>query len=78
VDAGLALARALSARGDADGAIAEVRAVMERDAEDLRAHAVLSRVLLAAGREEEAAKELGELVDLLERGGALERREYTG
>jgi len=78
VDAGLALARALSARGDADAAIAEVRAVMERDGEDLRAHAVLSRVLLAAGREAEAAKELGELVDLLERGGALERRESTG
>jgi hypothetical protein len=35
-------------------------------------------VLLAAGREAEAAKELGALVDLLERGGALERREYTG
>jgi lipopolysaccharide biosynthesis regulator YciM len=78
VDASLALARALAARGDTDAAIAEVRAVLERDAEDLRAHAVLSRVLLAAGREAEAVKELGELVDLLERGGALERREFTG
>jgi len=78
VDASLALASALSARGDADAAIAEVRAVLERDAENLQAHAVLSRVLLAAGMEAEAVKELGELVDLLARGGALEKREFTG
>jgi lipopolysaccharide biosynthesis regulator YciM len=78
VDARLALARALSARGDTDSAIAEVGGVLERDSENLEAHAVLSRVLLEAGREAEAVKELGELVDLLERGGALEKREFTG
>ena len=78
VDVSLALASALSARGDADAAIAAVRAVLERDAENLQAHAVLSRVLLSAGMEAEAARELGELVDLLERGGALEKREFTG
>jgi len=77
VDASLALARALSARGEADAAIAELRAVLERDSENLQAHAVLSRVLLAAGMEAEAVKELGELVDLLARGGALEKREFT-
>ena len=77
-DASLALASALSARGDTDAAIAAVRAVLERDAENLRAHAVLSRVLLSAGMEAEAVKELGELVDLLERGGVLEKREFTG
>jgi lipopolysaccharide biosynthesis regulator YciM len=78
VDASLALARALSARGDTDAAIAGVRAVLERDAENLQAHAVLSRILLSAGMEAEAVKELGELVDLLERGGVLEKREFTG
>ena len=77
VDANLALASALSARGDMDAAIAAVRAVLERDAENLQAHAVLSRVLLSAGMEAEAVRELGELVDLLERGGVLEKREFT-
>lgn len=78
VGARLALARALSARGETHAALAEARAVLERDAEDLEAHAVLSRALLEAGRVGEAVKELGELVDLLERGGALEKREFTG
>jgi len=78
VDARLALARALAARGDTDAAIAEVRAILERDAENQQAHVVLSRVLLAAGRETEGIAELGELVDLLERSVALERREFTG
>jgi len=78
VDASLALAHALSARGELDAAVAEVRAVLERDTENLQAHAVLSRVLLTAGMEAEAVKELGELVNLLERGGALEKRESTG
>ncbi len=77
VDARLALAGALSARGQTDVAIAEARAVLGRDAENLRAHAVLSRLLLTAGRETEAVKELADLVDLLERGGALEKREST-
>jgi lipopolysaccharide biosynthesis regulator YciM len=77
-DARLALARALSARGESDAAIAEVDAVLERDPEDLRTHAVRSQVLLAAGREAEAVKELGELVDVLERSGVLEKREFTG
>jgi lipopolysaccharide biosynthesis regulator YciM len=78
VDASLALARALSARGETDAAIAALRVVLDRDAEDLQAHAVLSRVLLAEGREADAVKELGELVGALERSGALERREFTG
>jgi lipopolysaccharide biosynthesis regulator YciM len=77
-DASLALARALAARGEADAALSEVRALLERNGENLQAHAVLSRVLLAEGMEAEATKELGELVDLLERGGLLEEREFTG
>jgi lipopolysaccharide biosynthesis regulator YciM len=78
VDASLALARALSARGETDAAITALRVVLDRDAEDLQAHAVLSRVLLGEGREADAVKELGELVGALERSGALERREFTG
>ena len=78
VDASLALGRALSARGEIDAGVAEVRAVLGRDPENLRAHAALSQVLLAAGRDAEAVKELEELVELLERSGALERRESTG
>lgn len=78
VDASLALARALSARGDTAAAIAEVRAVLERDVENLQAHAVLSRVLLAPGMEAEAVRELEELVGLLERSGLMEKREFTG
>jgi len=78
VDTSLALARALSARGEIDAAETEVRAVLERDPENLRAHAVLSQVLLAAGRDAEAVKELEELVELLERSGLLEEREFTG
>jgi lipopolysaccharide biosynthesis regulator YciM len=77
VDASLALVRALSARGDSDAAISEVRAVLERDGENLQAYVVQSRVLLAAGREAEAVKGLEELLDLLERGGVLETREFT-
>ena len=56
MDARLALARALSARGEAEAAVAEVRSVLERDSEDLQAHAVLSRVLLAPGMEAEAVE----------------------
>jgi lipopolysaccharide biosynthesis regulator YciM len=78
VDASLALARALSARGDTAAAIAEVRAVLERDVDNLQAHAVLSRVLLAPGMEAEAVKQLEELVGLLERSGLMEKREFTG
>jgi lipopolysaccharide biosynthesis regulator YciM len=77
LDARLALARALSARGEAEAAVAELRSVLERDPEDLQAHAVLSRVLLAPGMEAEAVEELRELVELLERRGMLEKREFT-
>jgi len=77
-DARLALARALSARGDTAAAIAEARAVLDRDVENLQAHAVLSRILLAPGMEAEAVKQLEELIDLLERSGVLEKREFTG
>jgi lipopolysaccharide biosynthesis regulator YciM len=77
VEARLALSRTLAARGETDAAIAEIRSVLENDAENLLAHSMLSRILLAAGREAEAIKELEELLDVIERGGMLDRREFT-
>jgi len=71
----LALARTLAARGDAGAALAELDALLEREPERLDAHAARARVLLAEGREAEAAKALAELLDLLERQGALLLRE---
>ena len=54
------------------GAVCNARDPRDGDGADL-----LSRVLLGAGREAEAVKELGDLVDLLDRGGVLEKREFT-
>lgn len=71
----LALVRTLAARGDGEAAQSEARALLERDGENLQAHAVLARVLLAEGRESEAVKELVELLNALERQGLLEPRE---
>jgi len=71
----LALARTLAARGEAGAALAELDGLLERDPERLDVHAARARVLLAEGREAEAAKALAELVDLLERQGALLPRE---
>jgi lipopolysaccharide biosynthesis regulator YciM len=71
----LALARSLAARGDAGVALAELEAVLEREPERVDAHAARARVLLAEGRDAEAAKALAELLDVLERQGLLATRE---
>ena len=71
----LALARSLAARGDADAALAELDVLLEREPERLDAHAARARMLLAEGRDAEATKALAELLDVLERQGALVERE---
>jgi len=71
----LALARTLAARGEADAALAELEPLLEREPERLELHAARARVLLAEGRDAEASKALAELLDALERQGALVARE---
>jgi lipopolysaccharide biosynthesis regulator YciM len=72
----LALARSLAARGDVEPALGELALLLERDADDLEARALLGRVLQAEGREEQAAKAHRELIDALERQGLLGAREW--
>ncbi len=71
----LALVRSLAARGDAGAALLEAETLLEREPERIDAHAARARVLLAEGRDAEAAKALAELLDLLERQGMLLARE---
>jgi lipopolysaccharide biosynthesis regulator YciM len=75
VEARLALARLLLARGAVNEAKTHVRRVLEREPDRLDAHAALGRVLLTEPREPELAKQLGELLDVLERQGLLRQRE---
>ena len=74
-EARLALARTLAARGQGEQALAELEALFEREPERLDAHAARARILLGEGRDAEAAKALAELLDVLERLGALVARE---
>ncbi len=69
----LALARSLAARGETDAATAELRGVLEADADDLAARAALGRLLIGEGRE--IGKDHGELLDALERRGLLRPQE---
>jgi lipopolysaccharide biosynthesis regulator YciM len=71
----VALAGALAARGEMESALAELRRCLEQDPADLPARAALGRLLLAEGRDAEAAKACAELLDVLERSGALRRSE---
>ncbi|MBW2315987.1 MAG: tetratricopeptide repeat protein [Deltaproteobacteria bacterium] len=66
-DARLALATSLSARGETDAALDEIRRVLAHDGSDLEAHAALGRTLVEAGREGEALKAYAELLAVLER-----------
>jgi lipopolysaccharide biosynthesis regulator YciM len=75
VEARLALARLLLAQGQVGEAKTHVRRVLEREPERLEAHAVLGRVLLAEPSEPELAKQLAELLDVLDRQGLLRPRE---
>jgi lipopolysaccharide biosynthesis regulator YciM len=74
-DARIALARTLAARGQGEQALAELEPLLEREPERLDAHAVRARILLGEGRDAEATKALAELLDVLERQGALVARE---
>lgn len=67
----LALAESLAARGEAEQALVEVRAVLDHDPEHLPAHATLGRVLLAQGRHGDASQAFAGLLDTLERTGLL-------
>ncbi len=71
----VALARALAARGEIEEALGELDTVLDLRPDALPAQLVRGRILLGEGRESEAAKVLGELIDLLERRGARERAE---
>jgi lipopolysaccharide biosynthesis regulator YciM len=74
-EARLALARTLAARGQGEQALAELEALFEREPDRLAAHAARARILLGEGRDAEASKALAELLDVLERQGALVARE---
>lgn len=71
----LALAQTLAARGEIDAAVAEHRRILERDADDLPTRGSLGRILLAEGRDSEACRALGELLDALDRRDLLGPRE---
>jgi lipopolysaccharide biosynthesis regulator YciM len=71
----LALARNLAARGDVDGAIGELQRELARHPDDLEARGALGRLLLSEHRDLEAAKEYGELLEVLDRQGWIRPRE---
>jgi lipopolysaccharide biosynthesis regulator YciM len=75
LEARLALARTLSARGESDAATAEIRTVLDKDSDDLAALAMLGRSLLAERRDGEANRLLAELLDSLDRRGLLHAAE---
>jgi lipopolysaccharide biosynthesis regulator YciM len=74
-DAGarVALARALAARGAIDESVTELRRVLEREPADLEAQAALGGVLLGGRRDAEALRAYGDLLRVLEGGGASGR-----
>ncbi|MEN8181591.1 MAG: tetratricopeptide repeat protein [Myxococcota bacterium] len=76
-EARLALARSLAGRGELEEAKAQVHRVLENDPERLDAHATLGRVLLLDPREPELAKQLTEILDVLDRHGLLREREHS-
>lgn len=65
---GVALARALGQRGDLDAAVDELRRLLDARPRDLTARIVLGQLLLSDGRDAEAKKEYGELLELLDQG----------
>jgi lipopolysaccharide biosynthesis regulator YciM len=75
LEARLALARTLSARGESDAATAEIRAILDKNGDDLAALAMLGRSFLAEGRDAEASRLLAELLDSLDRRGLLHAAE---
>lgn len=71
----LALARALASSGKVDVALDELHAASHGDPDNLELHLGIGRILLSEGRDAEAAKAHGELLDVLERRGLLRRTE---
>ena len=69
--ASLALARYLSARGDLDQALLELKRLLDRDPDNLQVRIVLGQCLLASRREDEIVGEFGSLLELLERSPRL-------
>jgi len=67
VDARLALARSLAARGDAAEAIDELRRGLDRHPESLELRGTLGRILLSEHRDPDAIVEYAELLDAIER-----------
>ena len=61
---------------DGDGAVAEIRKLLERDPGDLAAHGALGRALLASGQHADALKGYAELLGILERRGLLQAAEH--
>jgi lipopolysaccharide biosynthesis regulator YciM len=70
-DTRLALARTLAARGEIDVGLNELRRLLARAPDHLESRAAVGRMLLAEGRDAEACKALGELLDALDRRGLL-------
>lgn len=66
----MALSSTLAGRGDLDPAVLELRRVLDTHPENLDAHVALGRLLQRAGREVEALKEYGELLEGLSRRSA--------
>jgi len=64
---GLALASHLAARGETDAALAELEALGDGGPGQLEQRVAAGRILLAAGRDGEALKELGSLLDVLDK-----------
>jgi lipopolysaccharide biosynthesis regulator YciM len=67
----VALARHLGARGETEDALAELRRVLARDPDDDEARICLGRLLLVENRDAEAVKEYANLLDALDRRGAV-------
>lgn len=64
--AGLALALHLAAHGERDGAVSELRRVLDRQPGELAVHVALGRLILSLGRQVDSVKGYAELLALLE------------
>ncbi|MDH3684753.1 MAG: tetratricopeptide repeat protein [Myxococcales bacterium] len=73
----LALARALSERGELDGAVGELKRILDLDPEQPEALAELGRAQAAAGLDAEAAETFRRLIDVAERRGWFRAREWA-
>jgi len=70
-----ALAALLCARGEIDAGISELEALLAVDADDLDTRAALGRILLSDGRERDAAREYGQMIEALGRRHLLDAEE---